>query len=135
MIRKFGIPFLKNYLKQQLLCASAKALKICMYHLDPITCYVLIHFLNKRAFPDSLLIYTYFLLMFKLSFWTNVRWNVRFKPKRGCSTGSLNRLQNCLVVHGKGSHQTGLWPCWGCDLICPSLPSICYLSLLLLLKI
>ena len=60
------LPSLKNTLKQSLLSASAKALKLCMYYPDPFTSFIKIHEINKRALPENLLIYKHAIQLHKL---------------------------------------------------------------------
>ena len=52
-----AIASLKNVLKQKLLSASAKALKVCMYYPDPMLSFEQIHEINNRAVPLSLMNY------------------------------------------------------------------------------
>ena len=61
------IPNLKPALKQLLLSASAKALKVCMFKPDPMIFFIDLHKLNKRATPNQLLIYKHALLLFNVN--------------------------------------------------------------------
>ena len=60
------LPTLKHELKQHLLPASAKALKISQVSPNPMESYVDIHLLCKRALPIQILLCKYALLLHKL---------------------------------------------------------------------
>ena len=60
------MPTLKYYIKQLLLSASAKALKISQVSPNPMESYVDIHLLCKRALPIQILLCKYALLLHKL---------------------------------------------------------------------
>ena len=60
------IPSLKPQLKQQLLSASAKALRICTNNYDNLMSFDQIHAINKRATPSQILKYKHSLLLFKI---------------------------------------------------------------------
>ena len=59
------LAFPKNSLKQSLLSASTKALKLCMYYPDPYTSFIKIHEINKRALPADLMIYKHAIQLHK----------------------------------------------------------------------
>ena len=63
------IPSLKPQLKQQLLSASAKALRLSTPNYNYLMSFEQIHTINKRATPNQMLIYKHCLLLFKL--WNN----------------------------------------------------------------
>jgi hypothetical protein len=60
------IPTLNTHLKQLLLLASAKALKLCNKDYSHDHSYVDLHKINKRAIPNQMLLYKHALLLFKL---------------------------------------------------------------------
>ena len=60
------IPSLKPALKQLLLSASAKAIKVCMYKPSPMISFIDLHKLNKRATPNQLLNYKHALLLYNV---------------------------------------------------------------------
>ena len=60
------IPSLKPALKQLLLSASAKAIKVCMYKPSPMISFIDLHKLNKRATPNQLLNYKHALLLYNI---------------------------------------------------------------------
>ena len=60
------IPSLKPQLKQQLLSASAKALRICTNNYDNMMSFDQIHAINKRATPNQILKYKHSLLLYKI---------------------------------------------------------------------
>ena len=70
------IPSLKSNLKQQLLSASARALKVCMTNPDLMISFIRIHEINKRGTPNQLMIYKHSLLLHKLynQNWLEVEW-------------------------------------------------------------
>ena len=60
------IPSLKSTLHQQLLSASARALKVCMFNPDPMISFRRIHEINGRGLPKQLMSYKHALLLYKL---------------------------------------------------------------------
>ena len=60
------IPSLKPQLKQQLLSASARALRICTPDYNSLMSFEQIHSVNKRATPKQMMIYKHALLLFKI---------------------------------------------------------------------
>ena len=60
------LPSLKAPLKQKLLSVSARALKMSMYYPDRMISYKNIHKMNRRALPDSMLLYRLSIQLFKL---------------------------------------------------------------------
>ena len=46
--------------------ASARALKACMYHPDPMISYERIHDINRRATPNAMMQYTLGIQLYKL---------------------------------------------------------------------
>ena len=60
------IQTLKPTLKQKLLSAWAKALKICMKYVDPMTSFDNIHIMCKRATPNQMMKYKLALCLLKL---------------------------------------------------------------------
>ena len=60
------IPSLKLYLKNLLLSASARALKICPPYYSPMTSFVNLQSLHGRATPAQFMIYKHSLLLFEL---------------------------------------------------------------------
>ena len=67
------LPSLKPSLKQKLLSASARALKICNRQVDNYMSFDNIHTLNKRATPNKILKYKLAICLFKLY---NMNYNV-----------------------------------------------------------
>ena len=57
---------LKVCLKEQLMRASAKALKVCMYYPDPMISFDNIHVLNNRATPPKMMKYNLGIQLYKL---------------------------------------------------------------------
>ena len=57
---------LNSNLKQLLLSASARALKICMYHPDPFLSFKKIHEINKRALPEQMMVYKHALMLYRI---------------------------------------------------------------------
>ena len=60
------IPSLKPQMKQQLLSASARALKICTPNCNNLMSFDQIHAINKRATPNQILLYKHSLLLYKI---------------------------------------------------------------------
>ena len=60
------LPTLKPTLKQKNLSASAKALKVCIKNLEPMTSFDNIHIMCNRATPNKMLNYKLALSLFKL---------------------------------------------------------------------
>ena len=60
------IPTLKSTLKQNLLSASAKALRVCLKFYDVYTSFNVLHTMCKRASPEQLMLYKLALCLFKL---------------------------------------------------------------------
>ena len=60
------LPSLKHNLKQKLLGVSAKAIKVSMYYPDPMISFIKIHEMNKRAPPETMLLYKLSIQLFKL---------------------------------------------------------------------
>ena len=78
------IPSLKPQLKQQLLSASARALRICTPNYNNLMSYDQIHSINNRATPNQMMKYKHSLLLYKI-------WNVPIYPKEWLA---LNFQQN-----------------------------------------
>ena len=78
------IPSLKPQLKQQLLSASARALRICTPNYNNLMSYDQIHAINNRATPNQMMIYKHALLLYKI-------WNEPIFSKEWLS---LNFQQN-----------------------------------------
>ena len=53
-------------LKQLLLSASAKAIKVCLRYPDPLLSYIKLHEIVKRATPSQFLLYKHSILLYKL---------------------------------------------------------------------
>ena len=60
------IASLKPQLKQQLLSASARALRICTPNYNNLMSYEQIHAINKRATPNQMMLYKHSLLLYKI---------------------------------------------------------------------
>ena len=60
------LPSLNTLLKAKLMSASAKALKVCMFHPDNIISFKRIHAINKRATPNAMMNYHLGIQLFKL---------------------------------------------------------------------
>ena len=60
------MPFLNPHCKQQLLSASANALKLCTNYFGDHTSFQDLHSLNNRATQNQLMLYKHALLIFKL---------------------------------------------------------------------
>ena len=60
------LPTLNPRLKQCLLAASAKAVKLCLKNVDPMTSYLRLHELLKRATPHKIMLYKHANTLFKL---------------------------------------------------------------------
>jgi hypothetical protein len=60
------IPSLKPQLKQQILSASARALRICTPNYDNTISFEQIHVINKRATPKQMMIYKHAILLYKV---------------------------------------------------------------------
>ena len=60
------MPTLKPTLKQKLLSASAKALKVCIKNLEPMTSFDNIHIMCNRATPNKMWNYKLALSLFEL---------------------------------------------------------------------
>ena len=60
------IPSLNPRLKQQILLASARALKLCTSNYNLTMSFIQIHTLNNRATPNQLMLYKHALLLYKI---------------------------------------------------------------------
>ena len=60
------IPSLNPRLKQQILSASARALKLCTSNYNLTMSFIQIHTLNNRATPNQLMLYKHALLLYKI---------------------------------------------------------------------
>ena len=111
------IPSLKATLKQSLLSASAKALKLCKYYPDPMISFERLHIMNKRALPAEILIYKHAIQLHRLYNFegTTIEWshlnfnqiltsrqNVFMTLKSNKSKVGLNAMANRLsILNGK----------------------------------
>ena len=82
------IPFLKPQVKQQLLSASANALKVCLKALDRSISFIQLNKLASRATPIQLMEYKHSLLLFKIfndhhrgKDWVNLNFNQNFSRR------------------------------------------------------
>ena len=60
------IPSMKPQLKQQILSASARALRICTPNYDNTMSFEQIHVINKRATPKLMMVYKHAILLYKV---------------------------------------------------------------------
>ena len=63
---QWHLPSLKVCLKEKLMSALAKALKVCMYYPDPMISFNNIHVLNNRATPTEMMKYNLSIQVYKL---------------------------------------------------------------------
>ena len=79
------IPSLKPQIKQQILLASARALRICTTNYDNPISFKQIHTINKRATPKQMMTFIYAILLNKI-------WNETIYSKHWLAP---NFQQNC----------------------------------------
>ena len=102
------IPSLKSNLKQQLLSASARALKVCMNKPDPMLSFKRIHEINKRGLPGQIMTYKTSLLLHTLytkkepeTEWLNLQFQHQFNNRHNkfavTKTNTLRVGENILV--------------------------------------
>ena len=98
------LPSLKTPLKQSLLSASAKALKVCMYYPHPYTSFIRIHEINKRALPANLMIYKLAIQLHRLynsQTYTNEWVHLNFNQV-------LTSRQTTFFTHKTNSNKVGM---------------------------
>ena len=96
------IPSLKPQLKQQLLSASARALRICTPNYNNLMSYEQIHAINKRATPNQMMLYKHSLLLYKIwndaiysKDWLALNFQQNFNLR--CNKVMLYETSNCKV--------------------------------------
>ena len=60
------LKILKNELKKKLISISATAIKVCMFHPDPMISHINKHKMNNRAMPESFMTYKLAIQLYKL---------------------------------------------------------------------